>query len=218
MAFPEPKEQNLYIKLGDNGGPVTHPMVEENLRHVIADFDPKNPPDNIVKFVKVPVPEPVGEWKYDYLDYAYSPELSEKYGQTTWCEVHNFKRITAEERDEIIRKFKELNPELDDWVYDPTTMTLKTPKPMPDDGKTYYWDVHHKEWMESRPELHLDDMMEVAKELGHDITRLGGNHDLTHDELRHLVDTVTQGQQKRPPELKPKITPKPAKKDTKKKT
>jgi len=193
------KEQNYYIQLGENGGPITYPILEENLKHVIPNFDPKNPPQNLVKFVKTPPPELKGEERYDYLDYEHCPKLSKKHGQPTWKEVHNVKLITPEERDEIIKKFKELNPELDDWVYDADTASLVPPIPKPVDDKTYYWDVYHKTWLESTPELHLDDMMEVAKELGHDLTKLGANTSLSHDDVRKIVDEVTKGQQKRPP-------------------
>ena len=193
-------KQNFYIQLGgDNGGPITHPMLEENLMDIIPNFDPKNPPQNIVKFIKTEPPVLQGEERYDYLDYAHSPTLSKKHGQTVWHEVHHIKRITQQERDDIIKKFKELNPELSDWIYDTATATLVPPIPKPVDNKNYYWDIYHKTWIESTHDLHLDDMMEVAKELGHDLTKLGANTNLSQDEVRKIVDKVTKGQQKRPP-------------------
>lgn len=162
-------EQNLYIKVSEDGVPETHPILEDNLKNLIPEFDPSNPPENIFKFVKEPIPELSGEQVYDYMSYEYSPELSDQYGQTIWHEVHHIKNATPTDREKIISEFKRLNPDLLDWVYDEQTKSLVAPVPKPNDGKSYYWNTNEKRWMEPTTELSFDDLIKVAKELGYDL-------------------------------------------------
>lgn len=183
-------EQRLYIKLDDNGVPETHPILEENLRDVIPNFDPINPPKNFVMFSKTPLPELVGEEVYDYLDYQHSPELTKKNGFATWHEVHHTKTLTKTERNKIIKEFKKLNPDLLDWVYDENTKSLFPPVAKPNDGKTYYWNTDEKKWIESKEELHLDDMIEIAKELGYDLAY--GEHGRPPNITEEIVDKIIE--------------------------
>ena len=139
-------EQSLFIKLNDNRRPESHPILEQNLVDMIEGFDPSNPPKGFVKFIKTPIPELHPYERYDYLDYVHSPELSKKYGQETWHEVHNIIKLDIYDRKEIIDKFKRLNPKMSDWIFDETTMNLIPPVPKPDDGKEYYWNVDFILW------------------------------------------------------------------------
>jgi|688.fasta_scaffold44857_7 hypothetical protein len=162
-------EQPLYLMIDEDGKPASHPIIEQNLRDIFENFYDRDPPKGFVKFVKTPMPQLGPYEKYDYLEYAYSPELSEQYKQPTWHEVHHIATIENDERKDIIKSFKKLNPDLQDWVYDENLKSLVPPIPKPDDGKEYLWNTDHKEWMEAKPEMHFDKMIEVAKELGYDL-------------------------------------------------
>jgi hypothetical protein len=188
-------EQSLFIKLDENGRPESHPILEQNLADLIEGFDPTNPPKGFVKFVKVPVPELHPYEKYEYLDYEHSPELSEEYGQETWHEVHHIHRMNKEERDEIIKKYKRINPDLSDWVFDENTLSLVPPIPKPEDGKTYYWNVDVKAWQESKPNLYFDEVMDLAKVIGIDLhSASGGKPDVPDEQLmKKLVGMITIG-------------------------
>lgn len=188
-------DQSLFIKLNENGRPESHPILEQNLADMIKDFDPANPPEGFVKFVKTPLPEMHPYEKYSYLDYEHSPELSEKYGQETWHEVHHTVRMNEQERNEIIKKYKKMNPELNDWVFDDNTMSLVPPIPKPQDGKDYYWNVDAKTWQENKPNLHFDEVMDLAKVIGVDLhSALGGKPDVVNEDLmKKLVDMITLG-------------------------
>jgi len=185
-------EQSLFIKIGEDGRPQTHPILEQNLIDMVIDFDPTNPPAGFVKFVKTPIPELHPYEKYYYLDYEHSPELSEQYGQETWHEVHHITRITDQEKNEIIKKYKKLNPKMSDWVFDEGTMSLVPPVPKPDDGKEYYWNVDIKAWQENKPNLQFDEVLEFAKQIGLELTTENNEH-ITEETVRKLVDMVNLG-------------------------
>jgi hypothetical protein len=187
-------EQSLFIKLDENGRPESHPILEQNLADLIEGFDPTNPPKGFVKFVKVPVPEMHPYEKYEYLDYEYSPELSEEYGQETWHEVHHIQRMNEQERNDIIKKFKYLKPDLSDWVFDENTMSLVPPVPKPNDGKNYYWNTDVKAWQENKPNLYFDEVLELAKVIGIDLHSATGSKPQPQEEMmKKLVDMITIG-------------------------
>jgi hypothetical protein len=181
-------EQNLYIKVSEEGVPETHPILEDNLKNLIVNFDPLHPPKNIFKFIKTPIPELQEDQVYDYMDYEYSPELSEQYGQTVWHEVHHVKKIEDTDREKIISEFKKINPELSDWVYDEESKSLVPPVPKPNDGKMYFWNTDEKRWMESNSEMSYEDMIAVAKELGYDLAY--GEHGRPPDISETLIDEI----------------------------
>ncbi len=192
MTVNSNSEQNLYIKIGKDGKPETFPVIEMNLRDLYDDFDPANPPDGFVRFYLTPKPELKGEELYGHLEYAHSPELSEKLNQEVWHEVHHVKNITKEEKEQIIEEFKKLNPILEDWVYDNETASLIPPIPKPNDGKEYFWNTDQKMWMEPHDEkLPLDEMIDVAKELGYDL--VGGVHDKPNLKVtQEIVDSIIE--------------------------
>lgn len=181
-------EQILFIKLDDDGKPETHPMLLENLQNVIENFYDRDPPKGFVRFIKTPKPVLTDYQKYDYLEYAYSPELSEKYGQPTWHEVHHIAEIGEKERKSIIKTFMKINPDLQDWVYNEELKALVPPVPKPDDGKEYLWNTDDKSWMEVRPEMHVDQLLEVAKELGYDL--VAGENGRPENVTEEMVDEI----------------------------
>lgn len=162
-------EQKLFLKIDPEGKVESHPILEGNMADLFQDFDPNNPPENFVRFEKTPIPQLTDDQQYDYLTYELSPELTEKNGTPTWHEVHHIKVISKDEREKIIEEFKKMNPELQDWVYDEETKTLIPPVAMPQDGKTYFWNTNEHRWMESLPEMHLEGMIDIAKEIGYDL-------------------------------------------------
>jgi hypothetical protein len=185
-------EQSLFIKIGEDGKPQTHPILEQNLIDTIKDFDPSNPPAGFVKFIKTPIPQLHPYERYDYLDYVYSAELSEKYGQETWQEVHNIIKLDIYDREEIIAKYKHLNPKMSDWVYDEGIMSLVPPVSKPDDGKEYYWNVDVKAWQESKPNLQLEEILEFAKQIGLELNT-ENNENITEETIRKIVDMINLG-------------------------
>lgn len=189
-------EQSLFIKIGSNNRPESHPILEQNLIDMIRDFDPLNPPEGFVKFVKTPVPELGVYERYAYLDYEYSPELSKKYGQETWHEVHHISTLSINERNKIIDKFKKLNPLLKDWIYDEKEHILVPPVPKPNDGKEYFWNVDVKAWQQNKPELHFDEILELAKQIGIEVYNEKGlkPESLTNEEfIKKMVGMITIG-------------------------
>lgn len=184
-------EQKLFLKISEDGKPETHPILEGNMADLFPNFDANNPPDGFVRFEKTPMPELVDDQQYDYLEYALSQELTEKNGTPTWNEVHHIKVTPKDERDKIILEFKKMNPDLQDWVYDEETKSLVPPVPKPQDGKTYFWNTNEHKWMESMPEMHLEGMMDVAKEIGYDLAAgRFGRPNVTHEMVDAIIDQM----------------------------
>lgn len=187
-------DQSLFIKLNEDGRPESHPIVEQNLNDLIQDFDPKKPPKGFVKFVKTPIPELHPYERYHYLDYQYSPELSEKYGQETWHEVHHIMKLSVYDRNEIIQKFKKLNPQLNDWVFDEVSMNLVPPVSKPDDGKEYFWNTDVKAWQEDKSNLYFKEVLDLAKQLGIDIhSAKDGKPIIDEKTMKDLVGMINLG-------------------------
>jgi|LakMenEpi03Aug12_release.lakeMendotaPanAssembly.Ray.scaffolds.fasta_scaffold01392_23 hypothetical protein len=185
-------DMSLFIKIGADGKPETFPILEENLKDLIENFDPKNPSEGFVKFVKTPIPELKPYEKYDYMDYERSPELTAEYGQETWHEVHHVRSLNEAEKQEVIDKFKELNPELSDWIYDDVTHNLVPPVPMPQDGKSYFWNTDDKEWQENRVSISPEQIMQIAKELGIDLQEMHGRPEFTEEMMNQILEVAKQ--------------------------
>jgi hypothetical protein len=171
--------QIYYLKIGKNGKPESHPIVKENMMDIFDNFDPDNPPEGFVKFIKTPQPVLSHLEKYDYLDYAYSPKLSKKHGSPVWHEIHHIKKIS---KDDIINEFKKHQPECEDWIFDDETQTLIPPIPKPNDGKNYLWNIQFNKWTEADPDIDPKQLIEFAKELGYDLT-VGQDASTLNDEI-----------------------------------
>lgn len=187
-------EQSFFLKINDDGRPGSNPILEQNLIDLIRDFDPKNPPKGFVKFFKTPIPEIHPYERYEYLDYEHSPELSEKYGQETWHEVHHITRITETEKKEIIDQFKKLNPQLKNWIFDETSMNLIPPVPKPNDGKEYFWNTDVEAWQEDKSSLYFQEVLDLAKQLGIDLhSAKHGKPIIDEKTMKDLIGMINLG-------------------------
>ena len=131
-------DQNLYIQI-ENGIPISHPVIEENLKMFFPDLDPNNPPEGFCRFVKSPVPEPGTNEIIDSVSYELSNYYTDLYGVKTYVDIYHMKDISLYDKSEIVDRFKELSPQQADWVFDYATDSLVPPIPKPDDGEEYVW-------------------------------------------------------------------------------
>ncbi len=131
-------EENLYIKI-ENGQAVSHPSVESNLRLFFPDISPTNIPEGFARFVKQPMPELTENQMIDTITYELSNYYTDLYETPTYVEYYHLKDIREVGQDEIIQRYKEMNPLEADWVFDQATQKLVPPIAKPDDGKEYVW-------------------------------------------------------------------------------
>jgi hypothetical protein len=87
-------KMNLYIRI-KNGQPFEHPILEDNFLRAFPDVDIKNLPPEFAKFQRIEQPLP-GSYEV-YVGVTY--ELVD--GVVT--DVHHFRPMTQEERDEFDR-------------------------------------------------------------------------------------------------------------------
>jgi hypothetical protein len=125
--------ENLYIKI-ENGEPVSHPIVESNLRFFFPDFEPDNPPEGFAKFVRNPEPTLPSDSVIEKTTY-------EKSDDGIYSEYYHIKKVSMQEKLDIIDEFKNNNPLFANWVFDAEIDALVPPVPKPNDGKVYLWYV-----------------------------------------------------------------------------
>lgn len=187
--------ENLYLRI-ENGVPISHPVIESNLRQFFPDCTIENPPEGFVRFERLPMPE-LGPYQvYDHTTYEPSNFYTDLYNQLTYADMHHVRDMSLEERDKIIAEFKQMNPELQSWVFDENTHTLVPPIPKPDDGKDYIWLSVQNQWIEKPSDLDFAAMMDAAAEMGYDM-RAGRFGMPTFDEptVNEIINKVKEEEQ-----------------------
>ena len=133
----------LYIKL-ENGQPIDHPMLKENVIQAFPNIDINNLPNNFIKFVRVAPPSNLGVYEiYDGVHYEIIDGVC--------TDVHTVREMTAEEK-----QAKQDQAESDwavhgypSWVFDEVTCSFESPiGPPPPDGKSHRWDEATVSWVE----------------------------------------------------------------------
>lgn len=132
---------NLVIQV-ENGEPINHPILLENLLQAFPDLDPNNLPPKYVRFERIPMPN-MGpyikgyECRYElvdgiYKDVWYADEMSaqekldlQEAVKTTWAENFNFAS----------------------WTFNEETCRYDPPVPYPTDGANYTWDEATLSWI-----------------------------------------------------------------------
>lgn len=121
----------------ENGRPVSHPYVEENLIDIDDTFNPINPPQHYKKFIRV-LPQTHGPLS----------KLIQTYKQlddNTWTDNYEEVSLDPEEKksviDDLYSKF-----EYKGWELDERTMVFKPPVQPPNDGNVYEWDNDTLSW------------------------------------------------------------------------
>jgi hypothetical protein len=149
---------NLFIKL-ENGEPINHPILEENLKLYYSDLDIENPPEGYAKFIRKPFPvlnnfEIIESIEY-VIDQDYWPSNIPVY-----TDKYNIRSLTDEEMIQIADdQTKQMNEGM--RIYS------NAPYPAPDDGNLYVWSGSSSSWI-LKPE-NFDEMVnrfiEKMKEL-----------------------------------------------------
>lgn len=134
--------QNCYIRVV-NGKAFEHPFLESNLKEVVRNFDPENPPAGLEKFVRTPFP------MIGFLE-VYEGTTYEKI-DGVWQDVHKVRPLTEDEKAAKIQFAKDTFIYSDTWELDEVTGQWIPPVPYPNDGLTYGWDEDKTEWVFIEP-------------------------------------------------------------------
>lgn len=132
---------NLYIQL-ENGEPVNHPIVEENLRQAFPELDLNNLPETFARFERAPGPG-IGV-------YEVSEGATYEWVDGVIKDVHHIRTMTSEERtakqDAVKAKWQQGG--FASWIFNEETCRFEAPSPYPADGKFYVWDEPTIRWAE----------------------------------------------------------------------
>jgi hypothetical protein len=133
---------NLYIQL-ENGQPINHPIMEENLRQAFPEMDLNNLPETFARFERVPVTVPGVYEVNEGLTYEWVDGIVK--------DVHHVRAMTEEERtakqDQVKNAWQQNNGSAS-WTFNEETCTFDPPSPYPTDGKFYVWDEPTTSWVE----------------------------------------------------------------------
>ena len=132
---------SLFIKVVD-GQPVDHPMLEENLRQVIPDFDPNNPPLGFVRFERVLPPHILGVYQvHEGATYVFDGKVVK--------DKHSVRNMTTEEiaaKQNLAKELFARDVGYSSWIFNPSTSAFDPPVPKPLDG-LYKWDESTTSWL-----------------------------------------------------------------------
>ena len=133
---------NLYIQL-QNGEPVNHPIMEDNLRQAFPDMDLNNLPDTFARFERV-VPTMLGI-------YEISEGATYEWVDGIVKDVHHRRAMTEEERtakQDAVKSDWQQNNGFASWTFNEETCAFDPPSPYPEDGKIYVWNEPTLSWVE----------------------------------------------------------------------
>lgn len=131
----------FFIRL-ENGQPIDHPIIEENMIQAFPEVDLDNLPENFAEFVRVDVPA-IGTYEiYEGSSYQWVDGVVK--------DVHTIRPMTEKEKIANQNIIEDLLTEqrYPSWVFDEQTGVYKPPVEHPRDGKHYVWNEEELNWIE----------------------------------------------------------------------
>ena len=133
---------NLYIQI-ENGQPINHPIMEDNLKQAFPEIDLNNLPDTFARFERVPSPG-VGV-------YEVSEGTTYEWVDGIVKDVHHMRVMTLEERtakqDAAKDEWQRIGG-FASWIFNEEMCYFEPPIPYPADGKIYVWAESTTSWVE----------------------------------------------------------------------
>lgn len=134
---------NLYIQL-QNGQPINHPIMEDNLRQAFPEMDINNLPETFARFERIASPG-VGV-------YEVSEGTTYEWVDGIVKDVHHIRAMTLEERtakQDAAKDEWQQNDGFASWIFNEENCRFEAPSPYPEDGKVYLWDESTTSWVEN---------------------------------------------------------------------
>lgn len=129
----------LFIKYL-NGEILDHPVIEDNMKQLFANFDPENPSEPYVKFERIAPIYPISPYTTLISKYEMGDDGIVR-------DVHDFYEMTYAEKNELIELAKANKP-YESWVFNSEICHFDPPVPYPMDNKYYIWDEETISWKE----------------------------------------------------------------------
>ena len=133
---------NLYIQI-ENGQPINHPIMEDNLRQAFPEMDLNNLPETFARFERVPSPG-VGI-------YEVSEGTTYEWVDGIVKDVHHIRAMTLEERtakQDAAKDEWQQQGGFASWIFNEEMCYFEPPIPYPADGKIYVWAESTTSWVE----------------------------------------------------------------------
>ena len=133
---------SLYIQL-ENGTPINHPILEDNLKQAFPEMDLNNLPETFARFERVPGPG-IGV-------YEVSQGATYEWVDGVVKDVHHVRAMTPEEqtaKQDATKAEWQQNNGFVSWTFNEETCRFDPPVPYPEDGKFYVWDEPTLNWVE----------------------------------------------------------------------
>lgn len=130
----------LYIQI-ENGTPINHPALEENLMAVYNG----NIPNNWEPFERVVFPT-IGTYQ------VLENELpTYKKIDNVWKDYWDIREMTTEEKLAKQQLVKDTFDKIkySSWIFNENICEFEPPIPQPIDGKNYFWDENNIKWVEN---------------------------------------------------------------------
>lgn len=132
----------LYIQI-ENGQPVNHPAIEENLIQAFGSI-----PDNWIAFERIERPQ-IGV--YDLFDQDYPEyQLVDGIYKDVWL-IRPMNELEKTAKQQVVKDSWDSLPNREnftDWAFDEVTCSYIPPVPYPQDDKYYQWDESIINWVE----------------------------------------------------------------------
>ena len=133
---------NLYIQL-ENGQPINHPIMEDNLKQAFPEIDLNNLPETFARFERV-APTVLGV-------YEISEGATYEWADGIVKDVHHRRAMTPEEqtaKQDAVKNAWQQNNGFASWTFNEDQCQFEAPSPYPADGKIYVWDEPTVAWVE----------------------------------------------------------------------
>jgi hypothetical protein len=133
---------NLYIQI-ENGKPINHPIMEDNLKQAFPEMDLNNLPETFARFERIISPE-VGV-------YEVSEGITYEWVDGIVKDVHHIRAMTLEERtakQDAAKDEWQQQGGFASWIFNEEMCYFEPPIPYPADGKIYVWAESTTSWVE----------------------------------------------------------------------
>ena len=133
---------NLYIQL-ENGEPVNHPILEDNLRQAFPEMDLNNLPETFARFERV-APTMLGV-------YEISEGATYEWVNGVVKDVYHRRAMTEEEKtakQDAAKDEWQRQGGFASWIFNEEMCYFEPTIPYPADGKIYVWDESTTSWVE----------------------------------------------------------------------
>ena len=136
---------NLYIQL-ENGQPINHPIMEDNLVQAFPNIDLNNLPSNFARFERIPAPMPTAYEINDGVTYEWIDGVVK--------DVHHIRAMTPEEKTTTQNAVKDAwtasgnAAAWTSWIFDEELCRYVPPVPYPElELGRYQWDEPSLNWV-----------------------------------------------------------------------